>query len=166
VLFALLRSRQCAAERPLADSAGSPREADRLLKHTVGYWRNWLRRSRYLGRYREMVERSALVLKLLVYQPTAALDAAPTTSLPEFAGGGRNWDYRHTWIRDAAFTLYGLMCLGFTDEAAARRRDLGERRRLVPLHVLGPDDVGGVPAGDTDRPPSAGLPAPSLTGGT
>jgi GH15 family glucan-1,4-alpha-glucosidase len=94
-------------------------EADRLLDHTVGYWRDWLRRSRCQGRYREMVERSALVLKLLVYQPTGALVAAPTTWLPEFVGGARNWDYRYTWIRDAAFTLYGLMRLGFTDEAAA-----------------------------------------------
>ena len=93
-------------------------EAGRLLDYTVAYWRSWLRRSRYQGRYREMVERSALVLKLLVYQPTGALVAAPTTSLPESVGGARNWDYRYTWIRDAAFTLYALMRLGFTDEAA------------------------------------------------
>jgi GH15 family glucan-1,4-alpha-glucosidase len=93
-------------------------EADRLLEDTAAYWRSWLRRSRYQGRYREVVERSALVLKLLVYQPTGALVAAPTTSLPESVGGTRNWDYRYTWIRDAAFTLYGLMRLGFTDEAA------------------------------------------------
>jgi GH15 family glucan-1,4-alpha-glucosidase len=118
-------------------------EADRLLKHTVGYWRDWLRRSRYQGRYREMVERSALVLKLLVYQPTGALIAAPTTSLPEFVGGGRNWDYRYTWIRDAAFTLYGLMRLGFTDEAAgfmtwleARCRDAAADRGLQVLYAI------------------------------
>lgn len=67
-------------------------EADRLLEDTVVFWRSWLRRSRYQGRYREVVERSALVLKLLVYQPTGALVAAPTTSLPESVGGGRNWD--------------------------------------------------------------------------
>jgi GH15 family glucan-1,4-alpha-glucosidase len=93
-------------------------EADRLQDFTVAYWRSWLRRSRYQGRYREMVERSALVLKLLVYQPTGALVAAPTTSLPEYLGGTRNWDYRYTWIRDAALSLNGLMRLGFTDEAA------------------------------------------------
>jgi GH15 family glucan-1,4-alpha-glucosidase len=93
-------------------------EADRLQEHTMAYWRNWLRRSRYRGRYREMVERSALVLKLLVYEPTGALVAAPTTSLPEAVGGTRNWDYRYTWIRDAALSLDGLMRLGFTDEAA------------------------------------------------
>ena len=104
-------------------------EADRLLDHTVTYWRNWLRRSRYQGRYREVVERSALVLKLLVYQPTGALVAAPTTSLPESVGGARNWDYRYTWIRDAAFSLHGLMRLGFTDEAAAFMTWLEERCR-------------------------------------
>jgi GH15 family glucan-1,4-alpha-glucosidase len=93
-------------------------EADRLLDDTVAYWRSWLRRSRYQGRYREAVERSALVLKLLVYQPTGALVAAPTTSLPESVGGARNWDYRYTWIRDAALSLDGLMRLGFTEEAA------------------------------------------------
>ena len=74
-------------------------EADRLLDCTMAYWRSWLRHSRYRGRYREVVERSALLLKLLVYQPTGALVAAPTTSLPEAVGGTRNWDYRYTWIR-------------------------------------------------------------------
>ncbi|MFD8995491.1 glycoside hydrolase family 15 protein [Streptomyces abikoensis] len=94
-------------------------EASRLLDDTLRYWDGWLRRSTYQGRYREAVERSALVLKLLVHQPTGALVAAPTTSLPESLGGGRNWDYRYTWVRDAAFTLYALMRLGFTEEAAA-----------------------------------------------
>jgi GH15 family glucan-1,4-alpha-glucosidase len=107
-------------------------EAGQLLDYTVAYWRNWLRRSRYQGRYREVVERSALVLKLLVYQPTGALVAAPTTSLPESVGGARNWDYRYTWIRDAAFTLYGLMRLGFTDEAAGFMTWLEARCREAP----------------------------------
>jgi GH15 family glucan-1,4-alpha-glucosidase len=118
-------------------------EAGRLLDYTVAYWRSWLRRSRYRGRYREMVERSALVLKLLVYQPSGALVAAPTTSLPESVGGARNWDYRYSWIRDAAFTLYALMRLGFTDEAAsymtwlqARCREAAADRGLQVLYAV------------------------------
>jgi GH15 family glucan-1,4-alpha-glucosidase len=89
-----------------------------LFKKTVQYWRRWISRSNYTGRWREMVHRSALVLKLLTFEPTGAILAAPTCSLPEHVGGGRNWDYRYTWIRDAAFTLYGFMRIGFTEEAA------------------------------------------------
>ncbi len=88
-----------------------------LLEATEDYWRGWLRKSKYRGRWREMVDRSALTLKLLTYSPTGAIVAAPTCSLPESIGGERNWDYRYTWIRDASFTLYGLMRLGFTEEA-------------------------------------------------
>jgi GH15 family glucan-1,4-alpha-glucosidase len=94
-------------------------ETRELFEGTVEHWRRWLARSRYTGRWRETVQRSALTLKLLTYQPTGALVAAPTTSLPERLGGERNWDYRYTWIRDAAFSLYALLRLGFTDEAAA-----------------------------------------------
>ena len=96
----------------------SERESQELFESTIAYWRRWLSKSIYQGRWREMVERSALVLKLLTYEPTGAIVAAPTCSLPEALGGGRNWDYRYTWIRDAAFTLYGLLRIGFTDEAA------------------------------------------------
>ena len=91
---------------------------ERLFENTVRYWRQWVSHSTYRGRWREMVHRSALVLKLLTYAPTGAIVAAPTTSLPEDLGGVRNWDYRYTWIRDAAFTVYGLMRIGFTEEAA------------------------------------------------
>jgi GH15 family glucan-1,4-alpha-glucosidase len=94
-------------------------EARDALERTIRYWRGWLRHSRYRGRWREMVHRSALTLKLLTYRPTGAIVAAPTTSLPEIVGGSRNWDYRYTWIRDAAFSLFALLRLGFTEEAAA-----------------------------------------------
>jgi GH15 family glucan-1,4-alpha-glucosidase len=124
---------------------GSPQpleigEVEELLAATLQYWQRWLHRSRYQGRYREMVERSALTLKLLVYQPTGALVAAPTTSLPEAIGGTRNWDYRFTWVRDAAFTVYALMRLGFTEEAGAFMTWLEARcldaRAEKGLHIL------------------------------
>jgi GH15 family glucan-1,4-alpha-glucosidase len=99
--------------RPLAVE-----EADTLFEHTVAYWRRWLSKCTYRGRWREIVHRSALVLKLFTYEPTGAIVAAPTCSLPEDIGGVRNWDYRYTWIRDAAFTLYAFMRIGFTEEAA------------------------------------------------
>lgn len=94
-------------------------EAEELFGATVRYWRTWLSHSRYRGRWREMVHRSALTLKLLTYAPTGAIVAAPTTSLPEQIGGERNWDYRYVWVRDAAFCIYALLRLGFTDEAEA-----------------------------------------------
>lgn len=91
--------------------------ANHLFEQTVQYWRSWLSQSVYRGLWRGTVERSALVLKLLTYEPTGAIIAAPTTSLPEEIGGVRNWDYRYTWLRDAAFTVYALLRLGFTQEA-------------------------------------------------
>ena len=94
-------------------------EMERSFDETVAYWRRWLSRCTYQGRWRETVHRSALALKLLTFAPTGALVAAATASLPETLGGERNWDYRYTWIRDAAFSLYGLLRIGFTDEAAA-----------------------------------------------
>ncbi|WP_229703068.1 glycoside hydrolase family 15 protein [Streptomyces albiflavescens] len=105
-------------------------EAEREFNATVRYWRRWLSQSRYRGRWREMVHRSALTLKLLTYAPTGAIIAAPTTSLPEQIGGERNWDYRYVWIRDAAFCVYALLRLGFTDEAEAFMGFLSEYVRL------------------------------------
>jgi GH15 family glucan-1,4-alpha-glucosidase len=107
----------------------SERETATAFEATVAYWRRWVGQSGYRGRWREMVLRSALTLKLLTYAPTGALVAAPTTSLPENLGGERNWDYRYTWIRDAAFSLYGLLRLGFTEEAAAFMGWLTDRMR-------------------------------------
>ncbi|MCF7803454.1 MAG: glycoside hydrolase family 15 protein [Candidatus Marinimicrobia bacterium] len=109
-------------------------EADAEFQDTVKYWRNWIAQSTYEGRWQEMVERSALTLKLLTYEPTGAIVAAPTTSLPEAIGGERNWDYRYTWIRDAAFTLYGLLRIGFTEEAANFMKYIESRS-----HELEPD---------------------------
>lgn len=100
---------------------------DDLLDATTSYWRTWLSQSRYQGRWREMVHRSAITLKLLTHEPTGAIIAAPTTSLPEHVGGNRNWDYRYVWIRDAGFVLYALLRLGFTDEARAFTTWLSER---------------------------------------
>jgi GH15 family glucan-1,4-alpha-glucosidase len=105
---------------------------------TVAFWRRWLSASRYRGRWREMVHRSALTLKLLTYAPTGAIVAAPTTSLPEQIGGERNWDYRYVWVRDAAFCVYALLRLGFTGEAEAFMAFLAR-------HVQGNQDGPGGP---------------------
>ncbi len=104
------------ATAPAGRSSGDP---EHLLHHTLRYWRKWVSHNRYQGRWREMVSRSALALKLLTYQPTGAIVAAPTTSLPEDPGGVRNWDYRFTWVRDAAFTVFTVTRLGFAEEAGA-----------------------------------------------
>src|ERR1700733_934425 len=100
------------------DQIGLPEQVgDQLFRDTIHYWRQWIAKCTYRGRWREMVQRSALLLKLLTFEPTGAIVAAPTCSLPESLGGSRNWDYRYSWIRDAAFTVYGLMRIGFTEEA-------------------------------------------------
>ncbi|MER7575188.1 glycoside hydrolase family 15 protein [Streptomyces sp. NPDC126514] len=91
------------------------------------FWLNWLRASRYRGRWHEMVTRSAITLKLLTYAPTGAPIAAATMGLPEQIGGERNWDYRYTWVRDASLSVRALTGLGFTTEANAFRRWLRER---------------------------------------
>src|SRR4030095_1025750 len=96
------------------------------FKATVNFWRSWIGRCHYAGRWQENVNRSALPLELLVSDtpraPAGSLLAAATFGLPEEIGGERNWDYRYTWIRDASFTLYALIRLGYTDEAGAFMR--------------------------------------------
>jgi GH15 family glucan-1,4-alpha-glucosidase len=132
-----------AAGRPEPVRGCGPDDAEELFAATAAYWRGWLSQSTYKGRWREMVNRSALTLKMLTHEPSGAVVAAPTTSLPEQVGGERNWDYRYVWMRDAAFTLYALLRLGFTDEAGAFMRWLEDRVRddqaedgMGPLRVL------------------------------
>ena len=105
-----------------------------MLEKTSTYWSNWLGHSTYRGRWREIVNRSAMTLKLMTYAPTGALVAAVTTGLPEQIGGERNWDYRYTWIRDASFSVYALLGLGYTEEAAAFLQWVRDR---VPEKVNG-----------------------------
>ncbi|MFC0033263.1 glycoside hydrolase family 15 protein [Micromonospora chaiyaphumensis] len=124
-------------ESPERPRPYSPEETRELLEQTRDYWRGWLGRSCYTGRWREMVERSAMTLKLMTYAPTGALIAAPTAGLPERVGGERNWDYRYTWIRDASFSVHALLSLGFTDEAWQYQHWVDERIREA--------EVGGVP---------------------
>ncbi|MDZ5445356.1 glycoside hydrolase family 15 protein [Micromonospora sp. 4G57] len=118
-----------------------PDEVSDMLVQTRDFWRRWLARSRYRGRWREMVERSAMTLKLMTYAPTGAVIAAPTAGLPEQIGGQRNWDYRYTWIRDASISLHALLGLGFTDEAWQYMHWVDDRvreakEREVPLQIM------------------------------
>ena len=113
---------------------------ERQFQETSRYWRNWAGKSKYTGRWREMVTRSALVLKLLTNREHGSLIAAPTFGLPETIGGTRNWDYRYTWLRDASFTLYAMMRLGYVEEGERFNRWLKNRLRWDgergPLQVM------------------------------
>ncbi|MFB6778585.1 glycoside hydrolase family 15 protein [Streptomyces sp. NPDC056352] len=91
------------------------------LEATEDFWREWVEQCTYHGPYREAVVRSLITLKALTYAPTGGIVAAPTTSLPEDIGGSRNWDYRYTWLRDAAITLSSLLRTGYREEARAWR---------------------------------------------
>jgi GH15 family glucan-1,4-alpha-glucosidase len=111
------------------------------LHETVAEWKKWVSKCRYNGRWRETVIRSALALKLLTYEPTGAIVAAATCGLPEEIGGVRNWDYRYTWIRDSAFTIYAFLLLGYTEEAAGfmewlQRRATEKDTDIGPLQVM------------------------------
>jgi GH15 family glucan-1,4-alpha-glucosidase len=130
-LFGAVRSEE---QQPEMERVG-----ERFLQ-TARFWRKWIEKSKYKGRWREMINRSALMLKLLISREHGSLIAAPTFSLPEEIGGVRNWDYRFTWLRDGAFTLYALIRLGFVEEAGAffgwlkgRMSDDAERG---PLQVM------------------------------
>ncbi len=121
--------------------SGSPARLDDLPRErelTNAYWQAWVAKGRYAGPWAAELRRSAITLKLLTYAPSGAIIAAPTTSLPEWVGGVRNWDYRYTWLRDASFTLEALYRLGYRDEAVAFFRWLGEqgRRHGTPLQIM------------------------------
>lgn len=136
-------------ERDHAPQPLSERAYQEAFQDTLDYWRTWLSQCQYQGRWRGMVQRSALALKLLTYAPTGAIVAAPTTSLPETPGGARNWDYRYSWLRDASFSLYSLLSLGFTQEAEAfmqwldaRCHELKDGGTLQPMYgITGEHDL-------------------------
>jgi len=113
---------------------------EQRFQQTSRFWKEWISQSDYKGRWREMVTRSALLLKLLINRKYGSLVAAPTFSLPETIGGVRNWDYRYTWLRDASFTLYGLIRLGFIDETEAfidwLKGRLSDDAQRGPLQVM------------------------------
>jgi len=122
---------------------GAPPEmelVEKRLQQTGRFWKAWIAKSKYRGRWREMVQRSALMLKLLVSRKHGSLIAAPTFSLPEKIGGTRNWDYRYTWLRDATFTLYALIRLGFVEEVEGfidwLQGRLSDNAERGPLQVM------------------------------
>ncbi len=134
------------AEAPAAERAAKRLEAD--LKTTLHFWEKWLGSCIYEGPYADAVHRSALALKLLIFSPTGALIAAPTTSLPEEIGGGRNWDYRFTWLRDSALTLHALETIGYYDEAI----NFFEWLESLNLHNRGKLQIMYTIDGDADLP--------------
>lgn len=112
-------------------------QPDRRLWQVRTFWRNWVDRLTYHGRYRDAVERSLLTLKVLTYEPTGAIVAAPTTSLPEWPGGERNWDYRYSWVRDSAFILRALFNAQYTEEGTSYFDWLlGQALEGGPLQVM------------------------------
>ena len=107
------------SHRPSHEAGGGPIDAEASLQSVEQRWHGWADRCTYDGRWRPQVLRSLLTLRALIYMPTGGIVAAPTTSLPEFIGGVRNWDYRFCWLRDASFTLNSLLLAGFADEGVA-----------------------------------------------
>ncbi len=118
-----------------------PADIEQIYDETVRFWERWVAQSTYSGRWRETLHRSAITLKLLTYAPTGGLVAAPTAGLPEQIGGERNWDYRYTWIRDASFSVYSLLGLGFTEEAAGFAAWLRDRATRLEGSDTGPLNI-------------------------
>jgi GH15 family glucan-1,4-alpha-glucosidase len=143
-----MREGESGAGVVLESMGGAPKrlpraELERLADDTGNYWKAWLGRSTYTGRWREMVTRSAMTLKLMTYEPTGAPVAAATFGLPEETGGERNWDYRFTWIRDGSLTMHALANLGYLDEAAKfagwirdRVTEAGTGNGASPLKIM------------------------------
>jgi len=123
------------SSNPFSSSSVMNEYVDSLFDRTVDYWHKWLEKCTYQGRWREMVHRSVLALKLMTFEPTGAIIASPTCSLPEDIGGVRNWDYRYTWIRDASFTLYIFLRIGFKEEAANFIKFLEERCKEMQARI-------------------------------
>ncbi|WP_165988693.1 glycoside hydrolase family 15 protein [Streptomyces sp. YIM 98790] len=138
-------------------------EAEEALSATEEFWRDWVGQCNYHGPYREAVVRSLITLKALTYAPTGGIVAAPTTSLPEEIGGSRNWDYRYTWLRDAAITLSSLLRTGYREEARAWREWLlravaGDPQNLQIMYgiagerELGETELDWLPGYENSRP--------------
>lgn len=126
-----------------AHAANLEHFADKSLYETINFWKDWISRSQYSGRWMEIVHRSALVLKLMTSRRYGSAVASPTFGLPEEIGGIRNWDYRYTWIRDASFTIYALLNLGYKKEAREFMRwvekqckDIGEAGNLSLMYSI------------------------------
>ncbi|KAK3047780.1 hypothetical protein LTS18_013064, partial [Coniosporium uncinatum] len=111
----------------------SSSEIEEVHRNTHKYWHDWISKSQYKGRYREVVERSLMILKLLTYVPTGAIVAAATFGLPEDVKGARNWDYRSCWVRDSSFVIYILLRIGFQDEAERYMTFMSDRFRYSRL---------------------------------
>lgn len=114
----------------------APEACQRAMDDAVAWWRRWAAQSNYVGRWRETVIRSALALKLMTSRDHGSIVAAPTFGLPEAIGHGRNWDYRATWVRDASFTVYAFMRLGFRSEAMAFMQWVAKRVQTCGDGVL------------------------------
>jgi GH15 family glucan-1,4-alpha-glucosidase len=123
------------AAYPSYEEAPARVDAVEAVARTTEFWQEWSARSTYDGDWRESVQRSLITLKALTYEPTGGIVAAPTTSLPEWIGGVRNWDYRYCWLRDATFTIYSLMTAGYTDEASSFRDWLLRAVAGDPAHL-------------------------------
>ncbi|KAK4545061.1 hypothetical protein LTR36_003612 [Oleoguttula mirabilis] len=122
----VLRDHEAEAERHVSDRITTAL-LDRIQQDTRKYWYTWIQQCHYEGRWQEVVQRSLFILKMLTFEPTGAIVAAPTFSLPEAYGGTRNWDYRFSWVRDSSFTIYIFLRMGFKQEAEAYMHFIEER---------------------------------------